>query len=102
MTIKQNMDTLSSIELVLSFRSDCLNDCTALSASPLDDGWYGGDGRCLIPFRLKNDSNSALVKFRALSVTIREGRPNSANAPRRAVMIADVVEFIIRTSIHLE
>ena len=35
----------------------------ALSARPLDDGWYGGDDRCLILFRLKNDSNSALVEF---------------------------------------
>ena len=64
------------IELVLSFRSDCLNDCTALLVRPFNDGWYSGDVRCLIPFQLKNDSNSALVMFWALSVMIMEGRPN--------------------------
>ena len=64
------------IELVLSFRSDCLNDCTALLVRPFDDGWYSGNDRCLIPFQLKNDSSSALVKFRALSVMIMKGRTN--------------------------
>ena len=53
-----------------------MNNCMALLVRPFDDGWYSGDERCLIPFQLKNDSNSALVKFWALSVMIMEGRPN--------------------------
>ena len=63
------------IELVLSFRSDCLNDCTALLVRPFDDGWYSGDKRCLIPFQLKNDSNSALVMFWALADQTEQTHP---------------------------
>ena len=57
------------MEPSFSLVSDCLNDCTALSASPLDEGWYGEKGMCLIPFCLRYLWNSVLVKLRPLSVT---------------------------------
>jgi len=54
------------------WRKACLNVCTALSASPLNEGWYGAENVCLIPFCFMN---SSLVKVGPLSVTICCGRP---------------------------
>jgi len=41
--------------------------CTALSARPLEAGWYGADVDVMwtIPFFLMKVSNSSLVKFGA-------------------------------------
>ena len=75
----------------------------ARSASPLDAEWYGDENKCLIPLMRKKCSNSELVKFRALSVTITDSKPNRAKMLHRDEMMAvDVVDFITLTSNHLE
>ena len=48
-----------------------------------------------MPLFVRNISNSALLKFCSLSVTLIEGNPNQANTFRSAEMIAvEVVEVI--------
>ena len=58
---------------------------------------------CFIPLRDRKSSNSILEKLGPLSVTMSDGRPNSAKMRRRDEMIADeVVEDNILASNHLE
>ena len=52
-----------------------LSVCTALSARPLDAGWYGALVRCLMPLRWTNAANSSLVKAVPLTETITSGNP---------------------------
>ena len=85
-----------------SFFNPVLKVFTALSAGPLEAGWYGGDVKCLIPLYCKKDSNSWLTKADPLSVTMVCGIPNCANNTRSlSVTATDVVVDIGNTSIHL-
>ena len=44
---------------------------------------------CFIPLRDRESSNSILEKLRPLSVTMSDGKPNSAKMRRKDEMIAD-------------
>ena len=55
--------------------SPCLITCTALSAGPLEGGWYGGEVLCWMLFFSTNSLNSLLLKQDPLSLTNTSGVP---------------------------
>ena len=59
-----------SSRLPLVFLRPALIVCTALSANPLLDGWYGEHLMCFMPFAPQNCPNSSLVKQLPLSDTM--------------------------------
>jgi len=51
--INKNLESLSAIVSEPDiWRRACFIICTALSAKPLEDGWYGAENMCLMPFSL--------------------------------------------------
>ena len=99
---KRNRESLSSVVPSVIFFNPVLKVFTAVSARPLEAGWYGEDVTCLIPLHCKKDSNSWLTKADPLSVTMTCGIPNCANNTCSLSTTArDVVDDIGNTSIHL-
>ena len=80
-----------SSRLPVVFFNPALIVCTALSAKPLLDGWYGGHLTCFMPFALENCSNSSLVKQLPLSETMVIGSHSKANVCRSFMIVALVV-----------
>ena len=76
---------------------------TALSANPLDAGWYRAEVVCLTTFLRINSSNSRLAKPVPLSVTTISGSPNLAESdPSSSMTQLEEVEDVQTASIHLE
>jgi len=49
--INKNLESLSVIVSEPEiWQRACFIVCTALSAKPLEDGWYGTENMCLMPF----------------------------------------------------
>ena len=85
------------------FLSPAFTVCTALSACPFDEGWYGAVVICLMPFLLMNSLNSALVNDDPLSETTTSGSPWLANNILSLLRVASVdVDGTTEMSIHLE
>ena len=80
-----------SSRLPVVFFNPAFTVCTARSANPLLDGWYGEHLTCFIPFALQNCSNSSLVKQLPLSETMVIGSHSTANVCRSFVIVALVV-----------
>ena len=79
----------------------CLKICTALSARPLDDGWYGATRRCFTPLRWQNWQNSSAAKWGPLSDTTDSGMPNLANSWRRCCMVSSAVAVVISFAVSI-
>ena len=71
----KNLEILVSRSLGVVLLRASLTVCTARSAIPLEDGWYGATVTCRIPFLFVNSWNSILVKAVLLSETRTSGRP---------------------------
>ena len=80
-----------SSRLPVVFFNSAFIVCTARSANPLLEGWYGEHLTCFMPFALQNCSNSSLVKQLPLYETMVIGSPSTANVCRRFVIVALVV-----------
>ena len=70
MVLKQNLGQFSFTEPPCIWRKLCLKVWTALSASPLLEGWYGAVQICLMPFLARKDLNVELVKDGPLSSVV--------------------------------
>ncbi len=80
-----------------------LKVCTALSAKPLDEGWYGADVTCVIPFYVMNSLVCSLTKHCALSDTIISGIPRVLKLfLKQFSVFADVADATGYTSNHFE
>ena len=80
-----------SSRLPVVFFNPAFTVCTALSANPLLDGWYGEHLTCFMPFALQNCSNSSLVNQLQLSESMVIRSPITANVCRSFVIVALVV-----------
>ena len=65
-----------------------VNVFTALSASPLEEGWYGDVFTWRIPFLVTNSENSALVNGVPLSETMTFGIPCIENSVCKCSIVA--------------
>ena len=78
---------------------------TKRSASLFEDGWYGAQRMCFIPFFFANVANLAetIANCGRLSETICSSNPYYANILRRGLTVSAVVVVVISTtSGHLE
>ena len=66
----KNLDNRSWIDPPCVRLIPSLRVCTALSAWPFEDGWYGADFTCLIPFPVMKRANLSLLNDGPLSVSI--------------------------------
>ena len=71
-----------------TFLSLLLMVCTACSASPFEEGWYGAYLTCLMPLRALNFENIFLLKLLALSDMITGGLPCVANVRRNTLSVS--------------
>ena len=100
--LNKNLESRTSSGPV-NFFTPAFTVCTSHLASPFEEGWYGGVGRCSMPLQRKNSWNSFDVNEGPLSETIIWGRPCVANVEQSLLMAAvEDVDGTMCASIHLE
>ena len=100
---ERKRDTRVSIVPLVSFFMKALNVWTALSAKPLEAGWYGADLTWRITFCFVKSSNSELVNTDPLSDTNISGNPCVAKMECKCLMVEADVGFVTDLiSIHFE
>ena len=91
----------SSVSMPWFFFKALLNVSTNLSARPFDLGWYIAIVKCSMDRTLQNSSNSLLVNWVPLSLTIVLGTPKRLKRSLSAsIVLVDVGCLHLNTSGH--